>query len=64
MLLAISDSSSCNKLVLCLIAILFLNLFTASKSIEFVVARLLNVVQSTGPMAASDAILVAVLALL
>lgn len=64
MLLAISDSSSCNKLVLCLIAILFLNLFTASKSIEFVVARLLNVVQSTGPMAASDAILVAVLAVL
>lgn len=64
MLLAISDSSSCNKLVLCLIAILFLNLFTASKSIEFVVARLLNVVQSTGPMAASDVILVAVLAVL
>lgn len=64
MLLAISDSSSCNKLVLGLIAVLFLNLFTASKSIEFVVARLLNVVQSTGPVTASDVIIVAVLAVL
>lgn len=64
MLLTISDSSSYNKLVLGLIAVLFLNLFTASKSVEFGVARLLNVVQSTGPVAASNVIVVAVLAVL
>lgn len=64
MLLAISDSSSCNKLVLDLIAVLFRNLSAASKSIEFVVANLSNVFQSTGPVAASDVIVVAVLSVL
>lgn len=64
MLLTISDSSSYNKLVLGLIAVSFLNLFTASKSVEFGVARLLNVAQSTGPVAASTVIIVAVLTVL
>lgn len=62
--LAIFDSSSCNKQVPDLIAVLFLNLFTTSKSIEFVVARLLNVVQSTGSVTASNVNIVAVLPVL